>query len=95
MSVAMDKDSLARPEHRWVARYPPGVDWHSDMPVRPVYALLDDAAARFAARPFLDFLGKRYSYGDTAGLVEKAALGLQRLGVGKGVKVGLFLPNCP
>jgi long-chain acyl-CoA synthetase len=95
MSVAMDEESPAWPEHPWLARYPPGIDWHGDIPVRPVYALLDDAAARFAARPFLDFLGKRYSYGDTARLVEKAALGLQRLGVGKGVKVGLFLPNCP
>jgi long-chain acyl-CoA synthetase len=95
MSVAMDKESRSQPEHPWVHRYPPGIDWHRDMPVQPVPALLDEAAARFAARPFLDFLGKGYSYGDTARLVAKAALGLQRLGVGKGVKVGLFLPNCP
>jgi long-chain acyl-CoA synthetase len=79
----------------WVERYPPGVDWFLDIPARPVHALLDEAVARFAARPFLDFLGRRYTYGEAARLIARAACGFQRMGVGKGVKVGLFLPNCP
>ncbi|HEU5303236.1 MAG TPA: long-chain fatty acid--CoA ligase [Gemmatimonadales bacterium] len=79
----------------WAERYPPGVDWLLDIPVQPVPALLDEAARRFGARPFLDFLGRRYTYGETAALVTRAACGFQRMGVGKGVKVGLFLPNSP
>jgi long-chain acyl-CoA synthetase len=60
-----------------------------------MHALLDEAVAAFAARPFLDFLGRRQTYAQTARLVTKAALGFQRLGVRKGTKVGLLLPNSP
>ena len=58
-------------------------------------ALLDEAVAAFAARPFLDFFGRRQTYAQTARLIAKAALGFQRLGVRKGTKVGLLLPNSP
>ena len=46
-------------------------------------------------RPFLDFLGRRQTYAQAAQLIAKTAAGLQRLGVGKGTKVGLLLPNSP
>lgn len=76
-------------------RYPPGVDWLLDIPERPIDALLDDATAAFPERPFLNFFGARQSYAETARLVARAALGLQRIGIRKGTKVGLFMPNCP
>lgn len=57
--------------------------------------LLAAAAARFAARPALWFLGRRWRYRDLAETVDRLAAGLQRLGVGPGVKVGLCLPNTP
>ena len=79
----------------WAAQYPRAVDWLLDIPVRPVHALLDDAVAAFAARPFLDFLGSRQTYAQVAWLIAKAALGFQRLGTRKGTKVGLLLPNSP
>ena len=88
-----DRPSFSRPP--WAAQYPCAVDWLLDIPVRPVHALLDDAAAAFAARPFLDFLGSRQTYAETARLIAKAAVGFQRLGVRKGTKVGLLLPNSP
>jgi long-chain acyl-CoA synthetase len=88
-----DKPSLSRAP--WAAQYPRAVDWLLDIPVRPVHALLDDAVAAFAARPFLDFLGRRQTYAETARLIAKAALGLHQLGVRKGTKVGLLLPNSP
>ena len=78
----------------WQDRYPPGVDWLLDLPIRPVYALLDAAVATNPSGPFIDFLGRRFTYGEAAGLAAKVARGLQRLGVSKGVKVGLFMPNC-
>jgi long-chain acyl-CoA synthetase len=86
---------VLRRSRPWTERYPPGVDWLLDIPVRPVHTLLDEAVARFGARPFLDFLGRRYTYGDAARLIARAACGFQRMGVRKGVNVGLFLPNCP
>jgi long-chain acyl-CoA synthetase len=79
----------------WRKHYPAAVDWNTPIPVKPLYAILDDTVHRFRDRPCLDFLGRNYTYGQISDLVEKAAAGFQKLGVGKGVKVGLFLPNCP
>jgi long-chain acyl-CoA synthetase len=96
MNAAVRKNQPAlsrRPP--WATQYPRAVDWLLDIPVRPVHALLDEAVAAFAARPFLDFLGRRQTYAQAARLIAKASLGFQRLGVRKGTKVGLLLPNSP
>ncbi|HEX7390325.1 MAG TPA: long-chain fatty acid--CoA ligase [Acidiphilium sp.] len=61
----------------------------------PAGALLDDTASRFGARPAVDFLGRRWTWSEIAALADRAAAGLQKLGVGKGIKVGLCLPNTP
>ncbi|MFD2234195.1 long-chain-fatty-acid--CoA ligase [Phaeospirillum tilakii] len=61
----------------------------------PVADLLDRAVARFPGRPALDFFGRRTSYAELGALVERAARGFQHLGVRKGVRVGLCLPNTP
>ncbi|PWC52370.1 AMP-dependent synthetase [Azospirillum sp. TSO22-1] len=82
-------------ERPWLAHYPDGIDW--SMPIAPqtLGELFDAAAARFAGRPCLDFLGRRYTYAEVADLVNRAAKGFQALGVGPGAKVGLCLPNTP
>jgi long-chain acyl-CoA synthetase len=63
--------------------------------VAPLYTLLDDTVARHGSLPCTNFLGKTLSYAEIGRLVEEAAAGLQRIGVKKGTKVGLFLPNTP
>jgi len=79
----------------WEKSYPAGVTWTQNFQARPIWTLLDDAVARFAPQPFLDFMGKKYSYAAISDLVDRAAKGFQQLGVGPGVHVGLFLPNTP
>ncbi len=85
---------LVRP-FPWEARYPAGLAWDFALEPRPLFTLLDDAVATFANRPCLDFLGRKSSYREIGQLVDRAAKGFQALGVGPGVRVGLFLPNCP
>lgn len=63
--------------------------------LRSLPAMFDDSVARFASRPAIDFLGRRWTFGQLGDLVSRAARGLQDLGVGKGVQVGLCLPNTP
>jgi long-chain acyl-CoA synthetase len=65
------------------------------LPREPAFTLLDTAVRHFSANIALDFLGRRYSYAELGRLTNRAAAGLQKLGVAKGVKVGLCLPNCP
>ncbi len=84
--------SDARP---WLLHYPEGVDWNAPVPADRLDSLLDEAARRFAARTAWDFFGRRTSYAEAARAVERIAAGLQRLGLAKGARLGLLLPNCP
>ncbi len=61
----------------------------------PVPALLERSVARFPARPALAFMGRRWSYAALGEWVARATRGLQDLGVRKGDRVGLCLPNTP
>jgi long-chain acyl-CoA synthetase len=81
--------------HRWENAYPAGVDYHAALTPRPLAQIFDDAANRFTDRPAFDFLGRKYSYRQLQQLIDHAAAGFQRLGVGKGTHVGLIMPNCP
>ncbi len=64
-------------------------------PCAPVFSLLDRAREAYGPRPAFDFLGKRWSWREIADLSDQMAAGLQSIGVGPGVRVGLFLPNTP
>ena len=87
--------SLSPAQHPWVASYPPGVSWDQHFTPRPLYTLLDEAVAAHAHRPCTNFLGKVTTYGEIGDLVDRAAAGLQKLGFGRGSRIGLFLPNSP
>ncbi|MBP6818049.1 MAG: long-chain fatty acid--CoA ligase [Ferrovibrio sp.] len=79
----------------WEKSYPEGVQWALSLQPRPIWSLLDEAVAKFAPKPFLEFMGKTLTYAAVSDLVDRAAKGFQQLGVGPGVHVGLFLPNTP
>src|SRR5215217_3083506 len=82
-------------EHPWIASYPEGVRWDIAIEPQPVQKILDDTAAKWPDRPALEFMGKRIPYRELQQLANRAAKGLQELGVGPGVHVGLYLPNTP
>lgn len=65
------------------------------IPVCPVFDYLDKAAADFPDAQAIEFLGRRWTYGALGKLVDRAARGLQDLGVKRGVNIGLCLPNTP
>ena len=79
----------------WLASYPEGVAWDHEITPTSVQQILTDAVAGFPDRPAIDFMGKRLNYRELGALVDRAAKGLQALGVRPGVHVGLFLPNTP
>lgn len=81
--------------HPWLENYPKGVNWGTDFPEKSVFDLLDQAAKKYADRPAFDFLGKKYNWAEIAEMVDYFAAGLQKMGVKKGDKIGLFLPNSP
>ncbi len=79
----------------WLDSYPPGVPEHVDVPAGNLARLLADAARDFPSAPALHFQGRTVSYAQLAEQAWRFAGALAGLGVGKGSKVGLVLPNCP
>lgn len=79
----------------WEKSYPKGVEWKTTIDPKPITALLEDAVKTYSDKVCMSFRGKHYRYRDVQRLVNRAAKGFQALGVGKGIKVGLMLPNCP
>lgn len=55
----------------------------------------DRAVTQFGERVAIDFLGREWTYGELGRIVERVAAGLQELGLGKGDRFGLCLPNTP
>ena len=82
-------------KYPWLAHYPEALDWHHSYEARPLYDLLDQAIAAKPNHICTNFLGKKLSYHAIGSQVKHAAAGLAKLGIGRGSKVGLFLPNCP
>jgi long-chain acyl-CoA synthetase len=87
-------------ERSWLASYPPDVPPSlAPFPERPLFSLLEDSATRFPERPAISFpvapMARRLTYGDLLAEVEQFARALSSLGVRKGDRVGLVLPNCP
>ena len=93
--AAKTKSAGAKASRPWLAAYPPDVKWDAEIPERRLYALMDHAVERYPKNQAIDFLGKTYTYADIGDMVDRAAQGLQQIGVREGVKVGLFLPNTP
>jgi len=77
----------------WTGSYAPGVRWDIDIPEMTLPSFLDDTTARYGAAPALTFAGYTYDFMAVKSLVDHAARGLQAMGVGRGIKVGLFMPN--
>nr|WP_321984072.1 long-chain fatty acid--CoA ligase [uncultured Lichenicoccus sp.] len=65
------------------------------IPTRLVPQVLDETARAFPRRIAVDFLGRRLDYRTLAALADRAARGLQELGLTPGERVGLCLPNSP
>ncbi|MCU1590622.1 MAG: Long-chain-fatty-acid--CoA ligase [Frankiales bacterium] len=79
----------------WVQSYPQGVPADFEFPRVPLTRLLDDAASSFPTNTALAFLGSKLSYKQLKDEVDRFATALAGLGVGKGDRVAIVLPNCP
>ena len=79
----------------WSTEYRHPAAWDQSFAPLSLPAMLADSVARRGEAPMLDFMGRRFSYAEVADGVARVARGLQQRGIGKGSRVGLFLPNVP
>ncbi|MEL0155068.1 long-chain fatty acid--CoA ligase [Sphingopyxis sp.] len=79
----------------WSTDYRHPAAWDQSFAPLSLPAMLADSVARRGEAPMLDFMGRRFRYAEVADGVARVARGLQQRGIGKGSRVGLFLPNVP
>jgi long-chain acyl-CoA synthetase len=86
---------MTDPAAIWRTAYRHPEPWDRDVPPLTLVDMFETTARRVPDSPLIDFMGRRYTYGETLETVDRLALGLAMLGVRKGDRVGLFLPNTP
>ncbi|MCD1257509.1 long-chain fatty acid--CoA ligase [Paenibacillus athensensis] len=79
----------------WLRHYPQEVASTYNYPKHNLARLLIDAAEKFPRRPALYFMGKKITYAALLELAYRFASGLASLGVARGERVAIMLPNCP
>jgi len=75
--------------------YPRGVPISIKYPEMPVYEFWRNTARKFPGRDAVVYLGARHSYGELWRQTKSFAASLQGLGVARGDRVAVLLPNCP
>lgn len=69
--------------------------WDTRFPSQTLPQMLTNAVEHDPEAPFLHFLGRTYSYQDISTQAEMFASALIAMGIKRGDRVGLFLPNVP
>ena len=79
----------------WLASYADGVPATIDPPTQTLVDMLDVSVRRHRRRVALEFFGAETTYAELGDQVARAANALRKLGVRRGDRVALVLPNCP
>jgi long-chain acyl-CoA synthetase len=80
----------------WLSAYPPGVPADIDASVYPsLVGLMEESFAKYQDRTAYSFMGKDVSFGQTDRLSQQLAAYLQGLGLARGDRVAIMMPNVP
>lgn len=77
----------------WLSQYPPEIPVSLTYPRKPVCAFLTEAAEQYPDKKALHFMGKEMTYREVYEAALKFAGYLKKLGVEKGDRVAVLLPN--
>ena len=79
----------------WFQHYDEGVPYHIEYPQIPVHRLFEQTVEKYPDTPCTIFKGSKISYSEMHEITDRLAAGLADLGVKKGDRVGIFMPNTP
>ncbi len=85
-------ERIAKP---WLKYYDKGVPRSINYPSTTLQACLEETSVTYPERASIIFMGKKITYSALYRLVDRFAASLQRLGISRGDRVVLFLPNSP
>ena len=81
--------------HPWLAHYDKGVPQTINYPSVPIFHFLEESARKYPDQPCTIFKGEAISFREMDTITDKLAAALAGLGVKKGDRVGIFIPNTP
>ena len=76
-------------------KYRHPAQWDQTFPPMSMGQMVTDSALAHPTAHMVDFMGRKFSYGEMYDQIRRVACGLQAMGVQKGDRVGLYLPNTP
>ncbi|MFZ5922358.1 MAG: long-chain-fatty-acid--CoA ligase [Chloroflexota bacterium] len=79
----------------WLQRYDKGVPYTIDYPQKPLFHFLEQAAEKYPDRACTVFKGAVISFKEMNDQSDRLAAALADMGVKKGDRVGIFMPNTP
>src|SRR5512138_1550895 len=82
-------------DHPWLSHYDKGVPHTIEYPEAPLFYFLEEAARKYPDRACTIFKGAVISYKEMSTLTDHMAAALVEMGVKKGDRVGIFMPNTP
>ncbi len=89
------KEPSQTPERPWFRFWPEGVPKHIEYPLIPLSELLKNTAQKYPNSVATIYFDRGITYKGLDTATDKFAAALSKLGVKKGDKVALFLPNVP
>lgn len=81
--------------HPWLKHYDKGVPQSINYPPVPIFHFLEESARKHPDRACTLFKGAAISFREMNAITDKLAAALAGLGVKKGDRVGIFIPNTP
>ena len=79
----------------WLAHYDKGVPHTVEIPNAPLFHLLEESARKYPDRACTIFKGAVITYKEMNELTDRVAAALVDMGVKRGDRVGIFMPNTP
>ena len=79
----------------WLAHYDKGVPSTVEVPNVPLFHFLEESARKYPDRACTIFKGAVISYKEMNAITDRVAAALVDMGVKKGDRVGIFMPNTP
>jgi long-chain acyl-CoA synthetase len=79
----------------WLDHYDYWVPAHMNYPRRSLYEILRTTTVETPTLPAVSFLGADYTFAEIKDRTDRLARALVRIGIVKGDRIGIMLPNCP
>lgn len=86
--------AAARP-YPWEKSYPAGVRWDAQIRTSTISALLDGTVTAHGEKPAFDYRERKILYRELGAMADRFAAALLSMGLGKGGRIALYLPNSP